>query len=68
MIPIASSRVNEAGYNPALQTIRVRFRDGTPWEYRDVPEDVWQGFKTSDSPGRYIFDVLDSYPYGRGNF
>ena len=68
MIPFASTRVAEAGYNPDLQVIRVRFADGTPWEYRDVPEEVWTDFKTSESAGRFIYDVLDSYPYGRGRF
>ena len=68
MIPFASSRVKEAGYSDRAQTVRVRFVDGTPWEYKDVPPEVWREFKTSESPGRFIYDVMDSFPYGRGQF
>lgn len=48
--------------------LRVRFRDGTAWEYWTVPSSVWQRFKRVQSPGRFIIRVLDGYPYGPGNF
>lgn len=66
-------RTLEAGYEaqtdgPGRGTLRVRFRDGTAWEYYDVEPDVWQRFKRSASPGRFINRVLNSYEYGPGNF
>ena len=48
--------------------LRVRFRDGTPWEYHNVPSSVWQRFKRVASPGRFINRVLNNYPYNPGNF
>lgn len=48
--------------------LRVRFRDGTPWEYYQVPSEVWQRFKRVQSPGRFINRVLNNYPYARGDF
>jgi len=72
MIPMGSSepgdprgpRVREAGYDDVNQIIRVTFRDGTPWAYYNTPPEVWHGFRTADSPGRYINAVLNDYPYG----
>lgn len=48
--------------------LRVRFRDGTPFEYHNVPSAIWQRFKRVQSPGRFINRVLNGYPYNRGNF
>lgn len=61
-------RTLEAGYERETRTLRVRFRDGTPWEYYDVPPEVWQNFKRVQSPGRMINRTLNNYDYGRGNF
>lgn len=69
MIPMGSSvspnpRVREAGYDDVNQIVRVTFRDGTPWAYYNVPPEVWTEFRSADSPGRYINEVLNGYPYG----
>lgn len=61
-------RTLEAGYDPDNQTLRVRFRDGTPWEYYDVPPNIWRSFKKSESPGRFINRILNNYTYGPGDF
>lgn len=61
-------RTLAAGYDPDTRTLRVRFRDGTPWEYYDVPEDTWSGFFHSPSPGRYINNVLNNYEYAQGDW
>ena len=49
-------------------TLWVVFRDGTPWEYYDVPQRVWRNFRRVKSPGRFINRVLNNYDYGRGDF
>lgn len=64
----ARPRTLEAGYNAGERTLRVVFRDGTPWEYYGVEPVIWQRFKRSASPGRFINRVLNNYPYGRGDF
>jgi hypothetical protein len=68
----ARPRTLQAGYDKKqgerTGTLRVRFRDGTPWEYYEVPSEIWQRFKRSASPGRFINRVLNNYPYGPGNF
>lgn len=62
---MGSSRVMAARYDPANQQVQVYFRDGTPWVYEDVPEQVYSQFITSTSAGRFVHQVLDLYPYRR---
>lgn len=65
---VASSRVSEMRYDPGLRAIDVIFVDSTPWTYQNVDEDVFNRFLTSESPGRFINNVLNSYPHHRGGF
>lgn len=66
MIAVSSSRLTHIGYDEIAATVHVRFKDGTPWRYFRVPAHVWRVFLTSASKGRFIHDVLDRYPNGRG--
>lgn len=68
MLPFDSSRVAEAGYSNDTHTLYVRFKDGTPWQYNNVEQNVWRNFRRSASAGRYINRVLNNYSYGRSNF
>lgn len=59
MLPTTSTnpskpRTLKAGYDYAKQILVVVFRDGTWWEYRNVPISVWDGFKAAESKGRYL--------------
>lgn len=64
----ARPRTLQAAYNANERTMRVVFRDGTPWEYYGVEPITWQRFKRSASPGRFINRILNGYPYARGEF
>ena len=50
----ARPRTLSAGYDFENQVMTVLFRDGTWWEYRGVPEEVWDGFKAAPSKGQYL--------------
>lgn len=67
-IPMSSSRVTQARYDRGLGQIQVIFRDGTPWVYDSVPRSVWEAFRSTPSPGRFIDSDLNSYPYWHGAF
>ena len=64
MFPVASSRISDMGYDAENAVVYVRFSDGTPWCYRDIPEEVWGQFVEAPSKGRFIHDVLDHYDHG----
>ena len=61
-------RIRDPNHPAYPGILRVRFRDGTPWEYYNVPSSIWQRFKRVQSPGRFINRVLNNYEYGRGDF
>lgn len=47
-------RTLAAGYNKKTKVMTVVFRDGTWWNYYDVPEDIWEGFRQAESKGKYL--------------
>lgn len=55
-------RTLKAGYNFTTKVLTVVFRDGTWWEYRDVPDFMWYDFQQAESKGRYLRESgLDSW-------
>lgn len=61
-------RTLQARYSRNNHELQVIFRDGTPWTYFDVPPNIWQRFKRTESPGRYINAVLNGYDYAHGGW
>lgn len=50
----AKPRTIKAGYDFKTNTMTVVFRDGTWWDYRGVPEDVWYDFVNAPSKGVFL--------------
>ena len=55
---VNSSAVSAAGYNDRTSTLYIKFTSGAVYEYQAVPYDEYLDFISSDSPGRYVQDVL----------
>jgi hypothetical protein len=47
-------RAKKIAYSKEAQKLVVRFRDGTWWEYNEIPVDMWDSLKSSNSTGRYL--------------
>ena len=47
-------RTVRAGYEYKTHTLTVIFRDGTWWNYYDVPVQMWEGFRNATSKGEYL--------------
>lgn len=64
---MASSNVDEIRYVPDARTLQVLFLNSYAYEYYNVPANVFTDFLRTDSPGRYVWNVLraDGYPYRR---
>lgn len=61
-----SSRVARARYDSGRREVHVEFsNNGAPYVYEEVPPNIWRGFRRSQSPGRYIRNQLDQFPYYR---
>lgn len=65
----ASPRTVAAGYDRKTQVLTVVFRDGTWWNYYDVPEYMWAEFSAAESKGKYLRESgLDTWDkMGRAN-
>jgi hypothetical protein len=55
-------RAKKIAYSKEAQKLVVKFRDNTWWEYNEVPVEVWNDLKASDSTGKYLASSgLDQY-------
>ena len=50
----ARPRAKKIAYSQEAEKLVVRFRDGTWWEYNEIPVDMWNDLKASNSTGRYL--------------
>ena len=51
---VQSSNVAEIGYDVASATLEVAFRNGSAYQYFDVPENTYQELMRADSIGSYF--------------
>lgn len=62
--PVTSSNVAEVGYDTTTMTLEVAFKNGTVYQYFDVPESVYQELMCSDSVGKFLNEqIKNSYRY-----
>ncbi len=61
---IVSRSLRSAGYNPQTQILEIEFQDGDVYEYRGVPEKVYQELVIAESKGGYFTQAIrDHYSY-----
>lgn len=60
-----SSRMNQARYDASRRELHVVFKDGTPWIYYDIPQNIWDNLRRSASPGKFVNRVLNAFPYSQ---
>lgn len=54
MIPVTSSNVEALGYDAGSGTLQVEFKNGSTYQYFDVPETVFQELRVAGSVGAYL--------------
>jgi len=70
-IPMVSSNVESAAYDPKQQILEVSFLSGSTYQYYSVPRNVWTSFQRAPSPGRFVWRTLrgwggdDRFAYAR---
>ena len=52
-MPLVSSMMVSAGYDPATRVLEIEFAKGVVYHYFDVPLDVYQNLVDADSQGRF---------------
>ena len=53
-IHVTSSNVESIGYDEDSSTLQIEFKNGTMYQYFDVPENVFIGLRDADSVGGYL--------------
>ena len=49
-----STVISNISYDPLSSVLRVTFVSGIIYEYKNVPEEVYNALKTSDAKGIYL--------------
>jgi hypothetical protein len=61
-----STTIRRISYDEKSSTLEVEFHNGSSYQYFDVPSQIWEAFKTSDSKGKFIHENLKGhYRYSR---
>ncbi len=55
-----SSNIAAAGYDAETQTLRVRFSNGSEYDYADVPEALGTGIFEAESAGKFFHGAIRS--------
>jgi hypothetical protein len=66
MIPVVSSNVTAVGYDDDRKVLRLRFHNGTVYEYSGVPATVYRALLDAPSKGSFINDRFKNGPYPLG--
>ncbi len=54
--PVVSSNVHSFGWEAG--TLVIGFKDGSIYQYLEVPEEVWLAFKEARSKGKFVWAEL----------
>ena len=61
-----SSNVAGFGYDDERRVLKVEFKNGSVYDYFDVPDQVFNGMKSASSVGQYLAQqVKGTFRYAR---
>lgn len=64
MISVESSNVEKIGYEESTQILRVKFLNGSVYDYKNVPIMEFEQLKNAQSIGSYLNrNIKGNYPY-----
>jgi len=63
-IPVQSSNLAAIGYDIATEILEVEFLNGSIYEYKNVPQVVYNELMSAPSHGSYLSrEIYKTYPY-----
>lgn len=61
---IQSSNIVESIYDLESQTMTIKFKNGTEYQYTDIPHKVYTQFRMAESQGKYFgSEISKKYDY-----
>lgn len=65
-IAVDSSTISRMAYDEARRVLAVEFKNGSRYEYYDIPTNVFQQMKAAASKGRFLSaNIKGCYRYAR---
>lgn len=55
---IGSNMIAEDGYDPATETLAIKFQNNQVWNYKGVDPRTFEEYNTSESKGKYFHRVI----------
>ena len=55
---VESSNIARIGYHEASETLRIEFINGSVWDYRDVPPEVYEKLMAAESKGKAFNKIV----------
>jgi len=66
-IPLSSTAIRKAYFNPLERRLEISFTDGTVYEYYSVELDTFLGLIRASSVGKYFnYQIRNNYEYSGG--
>jgi len=63
---VDSSNLQSVGYDEESQTLEIEFKNGSCYQYFDVPPYIFDALVNADSPGGYLAEnIKGSFRYSR---
>lgn len=62
-VAVSSTVIAAIAYDDATWTLNVRFHSGMEYQYLSVPRDVYDGFLSAGSVGRYYDSAIKKAGY-----
>ncbi|MCX6168695.1 MAG: KTSC domain-containing protein [Ignavibacteriales bacterium] len=53
MVHVSSSHIEAVGYDPNTAVLEIQFKDGSVYDYYDVPSYEYDGLLSAESKGTY---------------
>lgn len=53
-VPVISTNLDSVGHDEESTTLEVAFKNGSVWQYEDVPRSVYEGILSAPSPGGFF--------------
>ncbi|WP_187612117.1 KTSC domain-containing protein [Paraburkholderia sp. 31.1] len=61
-----SSNIAQFAYDEGSQVLKVEFKNGSVYDYFDIPEHIFQAMRNAPSKGQYLAqEVKGRYRYSR---
>ena len=67
-VKVSSSNIRSIGYEESTKTLEIEFKQGSVYQYKGVPKNIFENLMNANSHGTYFHSYIkDKYPTSRIN-